>query len=57
MSHTLFELDVRLREIEPPIWRTIEMPGSSSLEDVHYAIQVAMGWTNSHLHQFSIGDT
>jgi len=56
MGHTLYELDVRLREIEPPIWRTIEIPGASSLEDVHYAIQVAMGWTNSHLHQFKIAD-
>jgi len=56
MSHKLFELDVRLQEIEPPIWRTIEVPGSASLETVHYAIQVAMGWTNSHLHQFKIGD-
>lgn len=57
MAHTLYELDVRLREIEPPIWRTVEVPGSWSLEDVHYALQVAMGWTNSHLHQFIIGKT
>jgi hypothetical protein len=26
------------------------------LEDLHFALQVAMGWTNSHLHQFVIGD-
>ncbi|MBV8756110.1 MAG: plasmid pRiA4b ORF-3 family protein [Deltaproteobacteria bacterium] len=57
MSHKIFELDVRLRGIEPAIWRTLEMPGSSSLEDVHFAIQVAMGWTNSHLHQFDINGT
>jgi Plasmid pRiA4b ORF-3-like protein len=56
MPHTLYELDVRLREIEPPIWRAIEISGASTLEEVHYAIQVAMGWTNSHLHQFTIGD-
>jgi hypothetical protein len=56
MRHNLFELDVRLREIEPPIWRTVEVPGAWSLEDVHLALQVAMGWTNSHLHQFKIGD-
>jgi hypothetical protein len=56
MGHKLYELDVRLQEIEPPIWRTLEVPGAWSLEDVHFAIQVAMGWTNSHLHQFKIGD-
>jgi hypothetical protein len=55
MSHQQFEIDVRLRQIEPPIWRTIEVPGECSLEDLHFAIQVAMGWTNSHLHQFTIG--
>jgi hypothetical protein len=57
MAQSLYELDVRLLEIEPPIWRTIELAGSSTLEDVHFAIQVAMGWTLSHLHQFKIGDT
>lgn len=55
MAHKVYELDVRLQEIEPPIWRTIEVPGSWSLEDVHFALQVAMGWTLSHLHQFKIG--
>lgn len=55
MGHKLYELDVRLQEIEPPIWRTIEVPGAWSLEDVHFALQVAMGWTLSHLHQFKIG--
>ena len=55
MAHTAFELDVRLREIHPPIWRTIEVPGAATLEAVHFAIQVAMGWMSSHLHQFVIG--
>jgi hypothetical protein len=54
MPKSLYELDVRLKEIEPPIWRTIEIAGFATLEDVHFAIQVAMGWTNSHLHQFLI---
>jgi hypothetical protein len=56
MAHTLYELEVKLLEIEPAIWRTIEVAGSSTLEDVHFAIQIAMGWTNSHLHQFTIDD-
>ena len=57
MSHKAFELDVRLRGVEPAIWRTLEVPGSLSMEDVHFAIQVAMGWTNSHLHEFDIAGT
>jgi hypothetical protein len=51
----VFELDVRLRHIAPPIWRTVQVPGTITLEDLHFALQVAMGWTNSHLHQFRIG--
>lgn len=56
MTHTVYTLDVRLRDISPPIWRTLEIVGSSTLENLHFALQVAMGWTNSHLHQFIIGD-
>ena len=29
---------------------------ASTLEELQFAIQVAMGWTNSHLHQFKIND-
>src|SRR5438128_1450395 len=56
MGHKLFELNVRLSEIEPPIWRAIELAGTSTLEELHFAIQVAMGWTNSHLHMFKIDE-
>lgn len=55
MAHTLYRLDVRVRDITPPIWRTIELGGATTLEGLHFAIQSAMGWTNSHLHQFVIG--
>jgi hypothetical protein len=55
MGHTVFELKVTLRDIEPPIWRVIEVPGEWPLDEVHLAIQAAMGWNNSHLHQFIVG--
>lgn len=55
MKHSLFTLDVRLEAIRPPIWRTLELPGTATLEEVHLALQAAMGWTNSHLHAFTIG--
>lgn len=55
MTPSTFELHVQLRHIKPAIWRTLEVPGAATLEDVHYAIQVAMGWQNSHLHEFRIG--
>ena len=32
------------------------MPGNASLGWLHAVLQVAMGWTNSHLHQFRVGE-
>lgn len=53
----VFQLKVTLTEIDPPIWRRLLVPGNISLFKLHEIIQVAMGWTNSHLHQFVVGDT
>ncbi|MES0404004.1 MAG: plasmid pRiA4b ORF-3 family protein, partial [Hyphomicrobium sp.] len=47
-------LTLRLRECEPPIWRTILVRNSTSLHQLHLAIQKAMGWTNSHLYEFEV---
>ncbi len=48
----VFRLRVSLRDIEPPIWRLIDVPGSYSFWDLHVAIQDAMGWLDYHLHLF-----
>jgi hypothetical protein len=52
----VYQLRIALRDARPPIWRRVLVPGNWSLGALHYVIQVAMGWTNSHLHQFVIGD-
>ena len=52
----LFELKVTLLDIDPPIWRRIEVPSDFTLEDLHDVLQVVMGWDNSHLHQFMTRD-
>jgi hypothetical protein len=46
------QLKITLIDIEPPIWRRIQVPGSIRLCHLHSALQVVMGWTDSHLHQF-----
>ena len=53
----IYQLKVTLDESRPPIWRRILVPGNVTMEHLHYVIQVAMGWTNSHLHQFIVGQT
>jgi hypothetical protein len=52
----VYQLRIALHDTRPPIWRRVLVPGNWSLGALHYVIQVAMGWTNSHLHQFVVGD-
>jgi len=53
----LYRLKVTLRGSKPSIWRRLEVPGDITLSMLHKILQVAMGWTNSHLHSFKIGGT
>jgi hypothetical protein len=50
-----YVLTITLRDIDPPIWRRVRVRGDLTLDRLHHVIQAAMGWTNSHLHQFLIG--
>jgi hypothetical protein len=51
----MFSLKVTLRDIKPPIWRRIVVPGRMTLGDLHVAIQITMGWGDGHLHAFDVG--
>ena len=50
------QLRISLREVEPEIWRRVVVPAAVGLDQLHEVLQIAMGWTNSHLYQFEIGD-
>ena len=52
----LFKLKVTLIDAHPRIWREIQLPGGINLAELHGVLQIAMGWTNSHLHQYRIGE-
>ena len=47
-----YQIKVTLNGTRPPIWRRLLVPGSLSLADLHDVLQAAVGWTDSHLHQF-----
>jgi len=51
----IYHLKVVLNGTKPPIWRRLQVLGNANLGWLHAVIQVAMGWTNSHLHQFKFG--
>lgn len=50
-----YQLTIVLLGSEPPIWRRLQVPGAANLGWLHAVLQVAIGWTNSHLHQFIVG--
>jgi hypothetical protein len=50
----IYQIKVTLQRSKPPIWRRLLVPSDATLFDMHKIIQIAMGWTNSHLHQFII---
>ena len=52
----IYQLKITLRGIKPPIWRRVQVP-ECTLTDLHEIIQVAMGWDESHLHQFIVRGT
>ena len=55
MAHaTAIQIKIELEGADPPIWRRVVVPDSISLASLHLVIQVAMGWSNSHLHEFVV---
>jgi len=40
----------------PEIWRRLELASDLTLDALHDVVQAAMGWTDSHLHQFRMDD-
>lgn len=47
-----YQLKVTLAGVRPAVWRRLLVPSSATLKQLHYILQVAMGWTDSHLHKF-----
>jgi hypothetical protein len=54
-SLKILQLRITLRDIRPPIWRRILVSNDLFLGDLHYTVNRAMGWDNSHMHLFKFG--
>jgi hypothetical protein len=49
------QLKVALKYAKPPVWRSVQLPLTATLGDLHAAIQVLFGWDGDHLHVFHAG--
>jgi hypothetical protein len=50
----LWQLKIELLDVVPTVWRRLVVPETIKLPNLHRVFQVALGWTNSHLHEFVI---
>ncbi len=53
-SPSHYTILVQLIDTEPSIWRRIHIDGRVRLDAFHHVLQAAMGWSDSHLHEFEI---
>lgn len=54
-AQEIYRIKVTLLGTNPPIWRRLLVPADFTLEQLHGVLQIAMGWQNSHMHEFTIG--
>lgn len=51
-----FIIKVTLEGTRPPVWRRLAIPEKIYFSDLHRMIQVAFGWFDAHLHEFTFPD-
>ena len=50
----IYQLRVALRDIRPPVWRRVLVPGDVTLAELHEVVQDVMGWLDYHLWEFTV---
>ena len=43
-----------LKRWSPAIWRSVRLPVTATLGDLHWVIQILFGWDGDHLHARSL---
>jgi hypothetical protein len=51
----IYQIKVTLLGTRPPIWRRLLLDADTSLAQLHDVLQIAMGWEDSHMHEFRTG--
>ncbi len=50
-------LAVEIDDVMPRVARVVEVPIDIRLDDLHFVLQIAIGWQNGHPFEFRIGDS
>ena len=48
----IYQLKIVLTSISPMIWRRLLVQSATTIAELHYIIQIAMGWEDEHLNRF-----
>jgi hypothetical protein len=50
----VYQFHVLRLEISPAIWRRVLVRSNSNVADLHFILQIVMGWEDLHLHRFVV---
>ena len=51
------QLRIEIDEVTPAVIRRVEVPVTIRLDDLHFVLQIAIGWQNCHPFEFRAGAT
>lgn len=54
-TRAVFQLHIRLRDIDPESWRRIQVWEDTKLRQLHRIFQMLFNWEDYHLHEFEVG--
>jgi hypothetical protein len=49
-------LSVEIDDVTPRVMRVVEVPADIRLDDLHFVLQIAIGWQNGHPFEFRVGN-
>lgn len=49
-------LRIELLDVEPLVWRRVLVSNQWTFASLHHYLQWVMGWTDSHAHEFHVGE-
>ena len=55
-TKNIYRLRISLDDLEPEIWRLLEVNGATPMDQLHQIFQIAIGWEDTAEHRFLIAN-